>query len=173
MEKLNKNVPKLRFKEFNGEWKHYYFKDKLDIIDGDRGKNYPKTTDFMDTGYCIFLNAKNVTKNGFNFSSKHFISKEKDELLNKGKLKRLDVVLTTRGSIGNIAFFSKAIKYEHLRINSGMVILRVNNDYISSNFLKHFCLAEITQNYIKSISFGNAQQQLTVSEIKKIPFYTN
>lgn len=28
------------------------------IIDGDRGKNYPKQDEFSDTGYCLFLNAK-------------------------------------------------------------------------------------------------------------------
>lgn len=35
------------------------------IIDGDRGKNYPKQDEFSDTGYCLFLNAKNVTATAF------------------------------------------------------------------------------------------------------------
>ena len=34
-----------------------------------------------------------------------FITKEKDEKLRKGKLKRNDLILTTRGSVGNIAFY--------------------------------------------------------------------
>lgn len=37
---------------------------KIKIIDGDRGNNYPKQNDFLDEGYCLFLNANNVTKNG-------------------------------------------------------------------------------------------------------------
>lgn len=30
----------------------------IQIIDGDRGKNYPKGRDFSPNGYCLFLNAK-------------------------------------------------------------------------------------------------------------------
>ncbi|HHD9127224.1 TPA: restriction endonuclease subunit S, partial [Streptococcus pneumoniae] len=35
-----------------------------------------------------------------------------------------DIVLTTRGTVGNVAYYDELIKYKHLRINSGMVILR-------------------------------------------------
>ena len=55
-------VPKLRFKEFCGEWIRDSISNLCEIIDGDRGKNYPKEKDFLDQGYCLFLNAKNVTK---------------------------------------------------------------------------------------------------------------
>ncbi len=50
--------------------------------------------------YCLFLNTKNVTKNGFSFDTKQFITKTKDKLLRKGKLERYDIVLTTRGTVG-------------------------------------------------------------------------
>ena len=32
----------------------------LQIIDGDRGVNYPKQNEFYKKGYCLFLNTKNV-----------------------------------------------------------------------------------------------------------------
>ena len=41
-----------------------------EIIDGDRGKNYPTQEEFSDEGYCLFLNAKNVTSNGFSFEER-------------------------------------------------------------------------------------------------------
>ena len=78
--------------------------DVCEIIDGDRGKNYPTADEFSDEGYCLFLNAKNVTSTGFNFATCMFVTKEKDEVLRKGKLSRGDVVLTTRGTLGNLAF---------------------------------------------------------------------
>ena len=40
--------------------------DLVDFIDGDRGKNYPTFDEFTSTGYCLFLNASNVTSTGFN-----------------------------------------------------------------------------------------------------------
>ena len=101
----------------------------LEMIDGDRGKNYPKQDEFTEDGFCLFLNAKNVTDNGFNFETKMFISQEKDEILKKGKLQRGDVILTTRGTVGNVAFYSENIPFDNIRINSGMLILRSKSEF--------------------------------------------
>ena len=85
------------------EWKTYKLGDlPIQFIDGDRGKNYPKGEDFSEVGHCLFLNAGNVTKNGWNFSESVYISQEKDNLLRNGKLERGDIVLTTRGTVGNV-----------------------------------------------------------------------
>ncbi len=76
------------------EWEECKLGDVFfEIIDGDRGKNYPKKDEFFENGYCLFLNTKNVTTNGFEFTELNFITKEKDELLRKGKLKRYDLVV--------------------------------------------------------------------------------
>jgi len=59
---------------------------KIQLIDGDRGKNYPKQADFRENGDCLFLSAKNVTLSGFKFSETSFIDKEKDETLRAGNI---------------------------------------------------------------------------------------
>lgn len=165
------SVPKLRFKEFNGEWTSYTLDmASIEIIDGDRGANYPNSEDFSQNGYCLFLNAKNVTKNGFVFNEKMFISKEKDKSLRKGKLKRSDIVLTTRGTVGNFAIYNEFVSYENIRINSGMVLIRISNRDILPNYLfLYFGSSAFTKN-IKRVTFGSAQPQLTVGEIKKFRF---
>lgn len=138
-----------------------------EIIDGDRGKNYPTAEEFSAEGYCLFLNAKNVTSAGFNFDNCMFVTQEKDEILRKGKLQRGDVVLTTRGTIGNLAFYTHEIPYEHVRINSGMVILRMNQLEIDEvYFIEQFKmqLADIKE----KIASGSAQPQLPISTMNKI-----
>ena len=138
-----------------------------DIIDGDRGKNYPTVDDFSEDGYCLFLNAKNVTASGFCFETCMFVTKEKDEALRKGKLSRGDVVLTTRGTIGNLAFYTDDIPFKHVRINSGMVILRMKQDVIDEvYFIEQFKmqLADIKE----KIASGSAQPQLPISTMNKI-----
>ena len=138
-----------------------------EIIDGDRGKNYPCADEFMKEGYCLFLNAKNVTSSGFNFDNCMFISKEKDEALRKGKLTHGDVILTTRGTLGNLAFYTEEIPFEHVRINSGMVILRMKQDIVNEiYFIEQFKiqLADIKE----KIASGSAQPQLPISTMNKI-----
>ena len=82
----------------------------LALIDGDRGKAYPKHGDFSDVGHCLFLSATNVTNSGFEFADCQFISEQKDHELRKGKLARNDIVLTTRGTLGNIALYGENIR---------------------------------------------------------------
>ena len=137
------------------------------IIDGDRGKNYPKQEEFSDSGFCLFLNAKNVTAQGFSFENCTYITKEKDALLRNGKLCRGDVVLTTRGTIGNLAFYDTSVPYENIRINSGMVILRMNKQVVSEIFfIEQF---KMQLDSIKSrIASGSAQPQLPISTMNKI-----
>ena len=137
------------------------------IIDGDRGKNYPKQEEFSDSGFCLFLNAKNVTAQGFSFENCTYITEEKDALLRNGKLCRGDVVLTTRGTIGNLAFYDTSVPYENIRINSGMVILRMNKQVVSEiSFIEQF---KMQLDSIKSrIASGSAQPQLPISTMNKI-----
>ena len=137
------------------------------IIDGDRGKNYPKQDEFSDTGYCLFLNAKNVTATGFSFENRMFITKEKDDALHNGKLERGDVVLTTRGTLGNLAFYDDSVPFENVRINSGMVILRMKKSVMTEVFfMEQF---KLQLHSIKGkIASGSAQPQLPISTMNKI-----
>ncbi len=150
------------------EWEVVKLGDtNLSIIDGDRGNNYPKSDDFTDDGFCLFLSAKNITKNGFSLNEKQFISEEKDSLLRKGKLKDLDIIITTRGSVGHIAY-NENIQYKHMRINSGMVILRNDDDKINQEYIYKLFASSVIQRQIKKIAFGSAQPQLTVKGIKNL-----
>ena len=103
-------------------WKYVRFGKAIEIIDGDRGVNYPKQEEFYPEGDCLFLNTGNVTAKGFDFSNCAYITKEKDAILRKGKLQHNDVVLTTRGTVGNVAFYNETMTFSEMRINSGMVI---------------------------------------------------
>lgn len=138
------------------------------VIDGDRGKNYPQQRDFRDDGYCLFLNAKNVTSDGFVFDQKMFISKEKDESLKKGKLSRYDLVLTTRGTLGNVAYYDDSIRFNNIRINSGMVIIRCDPKEFDSEFLYYQLQSNYVQRQIAQIKTGSAQPQLPIKLLNEI-----
>ena len=140
----------------------------FEIIDGDRGKNYPRPGEFSDDGFCLFLNASNVTRNGFDFSQCQFITEQKDNVLRKGRLLREDVVLTTRGTIGNTAFYSESVPYENLRINSGMVILRCNHKRILPIYLYHFLRSSQFHGQVNALRSGVAQPQLPIRDMRVI-----
>ncbi len=139
-----------------------------EIIDGDRGKNYPKQVEFYPQGYCLFLNTGNVTKEGLTFKENQFITKEKDEALRKGKLKRGDIVYNTRGTVGNAGYYNSNVPYENVRINSGMVILRANGEIVDARFLYQILKSEYYRPYFKQYCTGSAQPQLPIKNFSQI-----
>lgn len=146
----------------------YTIGELAEIIDGDRGKNYPQQHEFFDTGYCLFLNTGNVTSQGFLFEQNQYITQEKCEILRKGKLQRGDIVYTTRGTVGNAAYYNENVPYEHVRINSGMVIIRPNNSIVCTKFLYQILKSDYYRPYFKQYCTGSAQPQLPIKNFSKI-----
>ena len=144
--------------------------DIVDFIDGDRGKYYPTFDEFSDMGYCLFLNASNVTSTGFSFDTCQFVTKEKDELLRKGHLSRGDIVLTSRGTLGNVAFYNNYIPFDNVRINSGMLIIRPKTDRYSPVFLYTLLKSGYMKAAIESLKSGSAQPQLPIKDLQKAQF---
>jgi len=158
-----------KYEEIPEEWEIKTIDNvNIKVIDGDRGEEYPKEHEFSKSGYCLFLSAKNVTKSGFLFDECSFISKNKDEKLRKGRLSRRDIVITTRGTVGNIAYFDENIPYEVIRINSGMAILQNNNEIVLQDFFYHLLKSQYITKQLTLFAFGSAQPQLTISIINSL-----
>ncbi|WP_454877416.1 restriction endonuclease subunit S [Serratia inhibens] len=167
---VDKNVPEIRFEGFSGEWESFPLEGISDVLDGDRGHNYPNGEELKEQGHTLFLSASNVTKNGFRFDTRQYITQEKSESLGSGKLIIDDIVLTSRGSIGHVAWYNENITREipFARINSGMLILRVNNN-IDPSVISQYLKSPKGKKKIEIISFGSAQPQLTKASILKFP----
>lgn len=140
----------------------------IQIIDGDRGTNYPTKEEFLQDGYCLFLNTGNVTLSGFNFDVKAFVTEEKHKKLRKGHLQRYDSILTTRGTIGNVAFYGDSIPYDVVRINSGMLILRPDQSKLNPRFFYGLLRSSIFQQQAELFRYGAAQPQLPITTLKHI-----
>ena len=155
------------FAKAKAGWDERKFGDReiLQIMDGDRGKNYPKKSDFLDKGYCLFLNTKNVRPDGFEFEQTIFITKQKDEALRKGKLERGDVIMTTRGTIGNIGIYDATVPYDVIRINSGMLIFRTNKDLLLPEYLFELLRSDFIKSQIEKNVSGAAQPQLPIKTL--------
>ena len=151
------------------DWKFLTLKEaELEFIDGDRGVNYPNKSELLPEGDCVFLNTGNVRQNSFDFSNLDFITKEKDNLLRNGKLQRDDIVLTTRGTVGNVALYSQEVPFSNIRINSGMVIIRVNRNFWHPYFVYLFFQSHLFKKQISRLISGSAQPQLPISILETV-----
>ena len=166
-----KLVPKLRFPGFTEPWEQRKLDEVFQIIDGDRGKNYPGTGDFLSNGDVLFLDTGNVRKDGFNFDNKRYIDFNRDKLLRNGRLILGDYVLTSRGTLGNLAYYSQSIynRYPHIRINSAMLILRMMNTIKVNNLYLYITLrSNVINEFMKHNFVGSAQPHITKKEFSSV-----
>ena len=145
-------------------------KEIAEFIDGDRGKNYPTFDEFSASGFCLFLNASNVTSSGFNFDSCMFVTEEKDKIMRNGHLLLNDIVFTSRGTLGNVALYDKNIKYKNVRINSGMLIIRPKGINLSPYFIYTLLKSNYMKSAIEQFRSGSAQPQLPIKDLQNITF---
>ena len=106
-------------------------------------------------------------KSGLQFINNSFITKEKDALLRKGKLFLNDIVLTTRGTVGNVGLYSDDVPFKNMRINSGMVIIRPGKDF-DTMFLYQYLRSCYFKAQITQYQSGSAQPQLPISTLQKM-----
>jgi type I restriction enzyme S subunit len=139
--------------------------DAVELINGDRGKNYPDREAQRSSGYCLFLNTKNVRQGYFDFSEVAFIDEERHAVLGGGSLKRNDIVLTIRGTLGNTAVFREGIPYDVVRINSAMLALRPNRNF-DPDFIEHFLRSDTFLDWVGANQRGSAQPHLRTADIE-------
>ncbi|WP_308584176.1 restriction endonuclease subunit S [uncultured Leuconostoc sp.] len=164
-------VPEVRFDGFTDDWEQRKLGDIFTILDGDRGKNYPGEKDFFNQGETLFLDTGNVKKNGFDFTKKKYITKEKDKALRSGKLELFDFVLTSRGTLGNVAYYSEEIAKSHpsVRINSAMLILRPNmQNTVSDSYIVSVLRGNIIDTFMIKNHVGSAQPHITKKDFSKV-----
>lgn len=143
-------------------------KTKIQFIDGDRSSRYPKRDEFVEEG-IMFLNAESINSGSINKAVANYISEEKFSEIKKGRIKRGDLLLTTRGNgVGNVAYVNTN---ELGLINAQMLILRTNEQEISSKFLFYYFSSTTLYSYIQNFASGSAQPQIPIRDLKKIPVF--
>ena len=138
----------------------------IQIIDGDRSGKYPKREEFQKKGY-IFLNTTNIENNRLDLTQANFVTSQKFAQITKGRLKLLDIVITTRGSVGKVALFDD-YRYPTGLINAQMLILRVDGENIDCKFLFYIICSDYFQSIIKNFSSGSAQPQIPIQDFREI-----
>lgn len=157
------------FEPFGGtmpnDWKYVELgKLGLDISDGNYSSKYPKTNEFVSKGVA-FIRGTDFIGTFISQNNMYYITEEKHNQLLKGHTKKDDILITTRGDIGRIAFVPNSLINKN--INSQLVRINGANIFPKS-YLACSLLSKDVQNDFKSLITGSALQQLPVGRLKKI-----
>jgi len=139
--------------------------DIAELINGDRSSKYPSGDDIVKQG-VLFLSSKNIQNSNLILDNCNYISQEKFNSLSRGKLQRKDLVVTLRGSIGQCAEFD--CHYETGFINAQMMIVRPNQNLVTSKYFRDFFTHPRTQSGFLRNKSGSAIPQLTGKQISEL-----
>ncbi len=143
-------------------WVWYQLGDIARTINGDRGKNYPSKDHYVQEG-VPFISAGNIQNNQLDLNSLNFITKERYNLLNSGKIEYGDILYCLRGSLGKTAIIKEITEGA---IASSLVILRFS-DLLNKNYVLNFLLSPVGQGLIKRFDNGSAQPNLSANNVRK------
>ena len=154
-------------KPFEGVWEDACLGDlKLDISDGNYSAKYPKQSDFLDSG-IPFLRANNLKKGTVSDDDMRYISIEQHNEITKGHLKKGDILLSTRGELGNVAL----VPNRHIGSNINAQLVRINTgNKLNGKFLFQLLDYSRVMGKFESLSTGTALKQLPIGKLKKLEF---
>ena len=130
-----------------GEWKDYKVAEVIEEISmGPFGSNI-KVDNFIDSGVPV-LNGSNLQGFKLNEDSFNYVSQEKADSLGKANAHKGDVVITHRGTLGQIVYIPEESKYNQYVISQSQFRLKLNQDIIRPDFFVYFFHTRLGQHRI-------------------------
>lgn len=145
------------------DWEVKRIKDlTFDISDGNYSSKYPRSSEFKVSG-VPFIRANNIRDMQIVDNDMRYISEEKHGELLKGHLKENDVLITTRGEIGQVAL----VPDRHIGSNINAQLVRINTTgtEVNHKYFAYFLQKQDTQERILSMQTGSALKQLPVFKL--------
>ena len=137
----------------------------LHISDGNYSAKYPKVADFVKEG-VPFLRANNLKNLSVNDDDmRHIPTDLHNNVLLKGHVKVNDILITTRGNIGQVGIVPK--RHDDSNINAQLVLLRTEGSEIHHHYLLSVLDSEGLQHQFRKLQTGTALKQLPVSKLRK------
>ena len=137
----------------------------LFISDGNYSSKYPRSDEFVDKG-IPFIRANNMLNGDIIDEDMYYITPEKHEILKKGHVKTGDVLITTRGNIGQVAIVPE--RHDDSNINAQIVLLRTNPENIYNRYLLWSLQSHKSKEQYEALQTGTALKQLPIGRLEKI-----
>jgi type I restriction enzyme S subunit len=155
----------------NSEWKEYEMSELIEEISmGPFGSNI-KVECFTDSGVPV-LNGSNLVGFRLNEDSFNYVTEEKATSLGKANAYRGDIVITHRGTLGQIVYIPQNSKYSRYVISQSQFRVRCNEKvipeylvyYFHSRLGQHKLLSNASQVGVPSLARPTSTfQKLTIS----------
>ena len=154
-------VPKLRFKEFCGEWEEKRLGDVADVLSG---KRIPKgmSLSTADTG-IKYITVSDMGEKYINNENIKYINEDIEEKIKKYKVSENDIIISVAGTLGKINIVTKDFQNANLTENCDKI---TNLRGIKHKYLYMYLNSSYIQGQINSIYTVSSQPKLALTRIR-------
>ena len=140
---------------------------ELDIYlsDGNYSSKYPRSEELVEEG-IPFIRGNNMIDGEIVDEDMYHITEEKHNILLKGHVQTGDVLITTRGNIGQVAIIPE--RHNDSNINAQIVLLRVNKDELYNRYLLWALQSHKSKEQYLTLQTGTALKQLPVGKLEQV-----
>jgi type I restriction enzyme S subunit len=121
------------------------------IQDGNHGEIHPKSSDYIDHG-IPFIMANSLENGGVNFSKSKKLPQDITDRLRVGFSYPGDVLLSHKGTIGEVAIVPQEIAFPYLMLTPQVTLYRPNEHKLKGKFLFYVFSAKHFQSQLSVIS---------------------
>ena len=132
----------------------------VNILNGDRGKNYPSKKDYVKEG-IPFINAGAIADGVLEPEYFNYIGESKFESLRAGKIQIDDILYCLRGSLGKCAIIHLDMKGA---ISSSLCIMR-RKYHMNNKYIFYFLNSDIVEKQQSLVENGSAQPNLSAANV--------
>ncbi|MDO4607189.1 MAG: restriction endonuclease subunit S [Bowdeniella nasicola] len=145
-----------------GSWVWTRLGELFQLINGDRGKNYPAKSKLHSAGSYPFVSASNFDRNGLVAEGMLYLDAEQFDKLGSGKFENDDYLVCIRGSLGKYCCIRDGVG----AIASSLVILRA---FISDSnqLLAVYLGSPLMEAEIDNYDNGTAQRNLSAGNFAR------
>ncbi|WP_421270210.1 restriction endonuclease subunit S [Aeromonas veronii] len=123
------------------------------------------TPRWTDEG-IIALRTSNLTKGGWDWTDKRFVSElEYKERTKRSELVAKDLILSREGTVGIAALVPEGVK---MCMGQRLVQIRVNDNHTLPEYLLYLILIELEPNRISRLMTGSTSKHINVSDLKAL-----
>ena len=157
--RLKRNVPNLRFKEFEGEWKECRLGDLTTEI----GDGIHTTPNYEDNGNYYFINGNNISEAGIIITPTTKRVTKEEAYKNKAAILHSNtILLSINGTIGNVALYNN----EPIMLGKSACYINLSSK-TNRHYVFHYLQIPKCQSYFTLELTGTTIKNLSLQSIRK------
>lgn len=139
----------------------------LDVQDGNHGDIHPKAADYVEDG-IPFIMANTFVDGRIDFGNTKKLPLELTDKLRIGFSMPGDVLLTHKGTVGEVAIVPKDIQWPYLMLTPQVTYYRLDNSKLSNKFLYFVFTSNYFQNQLARLSSQSTRAYVGITAQKTL-----